>query len=146
MERERERERERNMNMSEKHGPGASHTCPNRGSNPQPRYILWLVIEPANLQCTGLYSSNWAPWAGHIISLLLSPSLFLKKWKCKERWQNITLFYMVSTCVLNVFCVLKRIYHKKKSNRTMEKLIFICCQKNVNHGNAVQTCIVIINK
>ena len=37
---ERERERERNTEVREKHGTVASHTHPDWGLNPQPKYVL----------------------------------------------------------------------------------------------------------
>ena len=42
--RETEWEREKNINVREKHWSAASHMGPDRGSNPQPRYVPWLGI------------------------------------------------------------------------------------------------------
>ena len=56
---ERERERNRNIHMREKHWPVSSHTCPNQGWNPQPRYVTWSgieLIELANFWSTGWHS------------------------------------------------------------------------------------------
>ena len=40
------RKREREKHRCEKHWLIDTHTHPKRGLNPQPRYVVWLVIEP----------------------------------------------------------------------------------------------------
>ena len=40
-----ERERERGIDVRKKHWSVASHTCPNRESNLQPRYVSWSGIK-----------------------------------------------------------------------------------------------------
>ena len=42
----------------EKHESVASHMRPNRTSNPQPRYVPWLGIEPAHFWCMGWCSNQ----------------------------------------------------------------------------------------
>ena len=44
---------ERERHQREKHQSAASHVYPNWGSDPQPSYVHWLGIEPANFWCTG---------------------------------------------------------------------------------------------
>ena len=48
----------------EKHQLAASYTCPDWGSNPQPRYVPWLGIKPAAFWCLGLCSNHLSPGQG----------------------------------------------------------------------------------
>ena len=57
-EREEGEERQRNIYVREKHQLFASYTCPDRGSNPQPRYAPWLIVKPTIFWCTGLCSNQ----------------------------------------------------------------------------------------
>ena len=54
----RKREKERNSNMKEKHGSVASLHIPHQGSNPQPKYVPWLGMEPTTFWCTGRHSNQ----------------------------------------------------------------------------------------
>ena len=67
----REKERERNNNVREKHWLGASHTCPDRGSNLQPRHVPWLGIELAAFYLVEQCSTNWATPFRAIIWILM---------------------------------------------------------------------------
>ena len=58
------RERER-----EKHQLVASCTCPNQGSNPQPRYVLWWRTEPTTFWCMGWCSNQLGHPARAVILL-----------------------------------------------------------------------------
>ena len=58
---ERERERERNINVREKHRSVASYTRW-LGSNPKPRHVPWLGIEPA----THLYMGPCSNQLSHL--------------------------------------------------------------------------------
>ena len=54
----RERGRERNIYVRGKHQSVVSCTCPNRGSNPQPSYVLWLGMEPITFWYMGQSSKQ----------------------------------------------------------------------------------------
>ena len=56
----REKEGERNINVRDKHQSTASQTYPNWRPNPQPRYVPWLRIKPANFCLSGGHPTNWA--------------------------------------------------------------------------------------
>lgn len=50
--------------------------CPNKGSNLQPRYVAWLVIEPTIFWCTGQQSPIETPdWGINFNSLLVDKPL-----------------------------------------------------------------------
>ena len=53
-----EREKERNINVREKYRLVASCTCPDWGSNSQPRYVPWPGIERATLWLRATLCSN----------------------------------------------------------------------------------------
>ena len=58
---EKEKGRERETLMWEKHQLVVSHTCPNQGMNPQPRYVPWLGFEPVTLWFMGRCSNQATP-------------------------------------------------------------------------------------
>ena len=72
-EKKRAEGRERNTADREKHWLVASHMCPDRGLNPQPRYVPRLGIEPASFQLWDDAPTNWAVLArAWLLKLVLS--------------------------------------------------------------------------
>ena len=57
---EGERETERNTDVREKHQLVASHTCPDQGLSPQPRYVPCPGIKPATFGAWFDAVRNWA--------------------------------------------------------------------------------------
>ena len=61
---------ERERHQYEKHQSVASHMCPDWGSNPKPRYVPWLEIQPSAFWCIGWSSdqvpTNWATQPGEL--------------------------------------------------------------------------------
>ena len=57
-ERERGWGRDGNIVVREKHWLAILHMLPDWGSNPQPRYVPWLGVEPATFCCTGQHSNQ----------------------------------------------------------------------------------------
>ena len=49
----------------------ASYTRSNQGSNPQPRYVPWLGIEPATFWCMGQCANQLSTWPGLLFLLLM---------------------------------------------------------------------------
>ena len=68
--RERGRKRKWHIHVREKHHSVASHMCPDRGSNLQPRYVPWLGIEPPAFWWVGNAPTNWAALARARCNLL----------------------------------------------------------------------------
>ena len=65
--REKETDRDRDADLRERHQSVASHTCPDRGLNPQPRYMPWPGIEPTTFQFMGWCTNQLSRphWPGH---------------------------------------------------------------------------------
>ena len=64
---EGEKERERIINVREKHRSVVSCTCPDWGTNLQPRHVPWLGIKPTSLASTQQFQIYFFP-TGHILN------------------------------------------------------------------------------
>ena len=82
--RERERERERNIYVREKLQSVASLTGLHQGSNLQPNYVPWSVIEPLTLWCMGWYPNHLSYPSRdgfYIFKWFQSKRIFCDTWK-----------------------------------------------------------------
>ena len=72
----------------EKHWWVASHTCPDRGWNLQPRYVPWPGITPTTFWCMGQHSSQ-------------------QSHTDKGRWYflNVHVILISDSCLTHVFCL-----------------------------------------
>ena len=61
----RGQQREKHIDVREKHQLVAIRMCPDWELNPQPRYMPWAGIEPANLQPFGVWDDAPTNWTGH---------------------------------------------------------------------------------
>ena len=80
---ERGRERERNIDVREKHQLVTSHTCPDRGLNPQSLGV-WMMLQPLGQGMDYFFTVN-LPLVFlnkyFIIFSIEGPKLFLEKWE-----------------------------------------------------------------
>ena len=93
--------------MWEKHQLVASHTHPDWGLNPQPRYVPWPGIKPATFWCTGRHSNQpchparanltfkWPKW-----STFMTPGFY----------RTVSLSYLRIFNVIFPFLILKKFY------------------------------------
>ena len=81
---ERERERERTIYVREKLQSVASLTGLHQGSNLQPNYVPWSVIEPLTLWCMGWYPNHLSYPSRdgfYIFKWFQSKRIFCDTWK-----------------------------------------------------------------
>ena len=132
-ERGREGEIERNINAREKHQSAASHRCPDRGLDLQPRRVPWAGLKSATHHFVGCHPINLAilvkaqePFWTYAFYLyqIQHQVLSILLWKFPSNYNTLHLSLLISTATTLGQTVLSLLDHSLRLSVTLEKKIF----------------------